>query len=309
MRAAVIQSFGGPEVFEIKEVDQPTPLPTEVVVRVRAIGTNPVEAYIRSGAFPLVKPPAILGWDISGVVDRVVPGVTRFVVGDEVFGMPLFPRSAGAYAEYVAAPSRQLVRKPAALDHVHAAALPLAGLTAWQALVDTADVQPGQRVLVHAAGGGVGHLAVQIAKVLGAYVVATASTAKHDFVRSLGADEVLDYRTVDFSKAVKDLDVVLELVGGDYGPRSIEVLRPGGLFITAVERTNAALAARVTASGRRFAGITVEPDHVGLERLVGLVTAGKLRVHVGHTIPLDEVARAHALYAAGGVTGKIVLTV
>ncbi|HEU4727414.1 MAG TPA: NADP-dependent oxidoreductase [Kofleriaceae bacterium] len=296
-------------MFEIKDVDKPTPLATEVVVAVRAIGTNPVETYIRAGAIPLVKPPAILGWDISGVVDVVAPGVNRFAVGDEVFGMPLFPRAAGAYAEYVAAPSRQLVKKPAGLDHVHAAALPLAGLTAWQALVDTARVQPGQRVLIHGGGGGVGHLAVQIARALGAHVVATASAGKRDFVRGLGADEVIDYRAEDFARTVKDIDVVLELIGGDYGARSIDVLRPGGLLVTAVERSNAALAAKVTAAGRRFAGLTVEPDHVGLERLAALVVEGKLRVHVSHALPLDEVARAHALYASGGITGKIVLTV
>jgi len=309
MRAAVIRSFGGPEVLEIQDVPRPKALPTEVVVRVHAIGTNPVEAYIRSGAFPLVQPPAILGWDISGVVDEVVPGVNRFAVGDAVLGMPLFPRAASAYAEYVAAPSRQLVRKPDSLDHVHAAALPLAGLTAWQALVDIADLQPGQRILVHAAGGGVGHLAVQIAKARGAYVIATASAAKHDFVHGLGADQIIDYQATDFARAIRDVDVVLELIGNGYAQRSIDVLRPGGLLITAVERTDAKLAAQVTAANRRFAGITVEPDAVGLQHLVDLVTQGKLRVHVSHAIPLADVARAHALYAGGGVTGKIVLTV
>lgn len=308
MRAAVMRSYGGPEVLEIQEVARPKPLPTEVVVRVHAIGTNPVDTYIRSGAFPLLSPPVILGWDISGVVDEVSPGVTRFAVGDEVFGMPMLPRPAAGYAEYVAAPSRQLVIKPAALGHNEAAALALAGLTAWQGLVDTADLQPGQRVLIHGGGGGVGHLAVQIAKARGAHVIATASGGKHDFLRGLGVDELIDYRKVDFATAVRGVDVVFELIGGDYATRSIEVLRPGGLLVTAVERMNAALAARVVAAGRRFAGISVEPDHVGLEQLVALVTAGKLRVHVSHAIPFEQVARAHALYATGGITGKIVLT-
>lgn len=309
MRAVIFDSAGGPEVLRVRDVPRPVPLATEVVVRVRAIGTNPVEAYIRSGAFPLVQPPAILGWDIAGIVDEVTPGVSRFVAGDEVLGMPLFPRVAGAYAEYVAAPSRQLVRKPAGLDFVQAAALPLAGLTAWQALVDTANVQPGQRVLVHGAGGGVGHLAVQIAKARGAHVVATASPGKHDFVRGLGADEVIDYTAGDFARATGDLDVVFELIGKDYAPRSIPVLRPGGLLVTAVERTNAALAAQVAAAGRRFAGIAVEPDAAGLQHLLDLVERGQLRVHVSHAIPLAEAAHAHALYGQGGVTGKIVLTV
>jgi NADPH:quinone reductase-like Zn-dependent oxidoreductase len=146
MRAIMMRSYGGPEVLKLEEVARPAPLLTEVLVRVRAAGTNPVDAYVRAGAFPLLKPLAIPGWDVSGVVEAVAPGVNRFRVGDEVFGMPLFPRAAGAYAEYVAAPARQLARKSARLDHVHAGGLPLAGLTAWQAMVDIADVQAGQRV-------------------------------------------------------------------------------------------------------------------------------------------------------------------
>lgn len=205
MRAIVMQARGGPEVLKLEEVPRPEPLLTEVLVRVHAAGVNPVDAGVRAGAFPLLAPPAILGWDVSGVVEAITPGVTRFRVGDEVFGMPLFPRAAGAYAEYVAAPARQLVRRPPALDHVEAGGLPLAGLTAWQALVDIAAVQPGQRVLIHAAGGGVGHLAVQIAKARGAYVIGTASHGKHDLVRSLGADEVIDYRETDFTSVARDL--------------------------------------------------------------------------------------------------------
>jgi NADPH:quinone reductase-like Zn-dependent oxidoreductase len=307
MRAVVFTKTGGPDVLELREVARPEPIATEVLVRVHAAGTNPIEPIIRSGRFPLIEPPGILGWDISGVVEEVVPGVTRFRAGDEVFGMPRFPRAASGYAEYVTSPSRQLARKPAGLDHVHAAALPLAGLTAWQALVETADVKPGQRVLVHAAGGGVGHLAVQIAKARGAHVIGTAGADKHGLLRELGIDEVIDHRAVDFTTAVRDVDVVLELVGRDYAQRSIRVLRPGGLLITAVQRTDAELAALVTREGRRFAGIAVEPDHAGLEALAALVTAGKLRVHVSHTVPLAEAARAHALLESGSTAGKIVL--
>src|SRR5262249_27632559 len=154
-------------------------------------------------------------------------GVTRFAEGDEVYGMPRFPREAAAYAEYVTGPSRHFARKPSSVDHVAAAALPLAGLTAWQALVDTAAVAPGPRVLVHAAAGGVGHLAVQIAKARGAYVLGTASAGKHELVRSLGADEVIDYAAEDFAAVARDLDAVLDTVGGDYGVRSLATLRPG----------------------------------------------------------------------------------
>ena len=310
MRAIVQHSFGAPEVLEVTEVDRPTPLPSEIVVRVQAIGLNPVEAIVRAGVFPLIgQPPFILGWDVSGVVEEVVPGVNRFRRGDEVFGMPFFPRAANAYAEYVAAPSRQFARKPAKIDHVHAAALPLAGLTAWQSLIDAADLQAGQRILIHGAAGGVGHLAVQIAKSRGAYVIGTASAGKHEFVRGLGADEMIDYRAVDFAEQVRDVDVVFEVIGGDYAMRSVRVLKPGGLLITAVERSNATLAAAVEKSGRRFAGITVEPDQVGLEAMARLVDAGRLKIHVDRVFPMTEIAAAHALLEAGHLKGKLVVTV
>jgi NADPH:quinone reductase-like Zn-dependent oxidoreductase len=308
VRAVTQRRFGGPDVLEIHTVDRPTGLPTEVIVSVHAVGLNPVDASVRSGASPLLgQPPFTLGWDISGVVDEVVPGVNRFRVGDEVYGMPLFPRPAAAYAEYVAAPSRQLALKPAALDHVHAAALPLAGLTAYQSLVEVADVRAGQRVLIHGAGGGVGHIAVQIAVARGAHVIATASAAKHDFVRDLGAHDVIDYQTVDFAHAVTDVDVVLETVGRGYAERSLRVLRPGGLLVTIVERRNMELARKTKAAGRRFAGVVVEPDRDGLEKLSGLVESGRLRVHVEHVFRLAEAAKAHERLT-GRTKGKIVLT-
>jgi NADPH:quinone reductase-like Zn-dependent oxidoreductase len=309
MRAIIQDTFGGPEVLRLADVPEPAPLPTEVVVRVKAIGINPVETYIRAGRFPFAgQPPIILGWDISGIVESVVPGTNRFAPGDEVFGMPLFPRAAKAYAELVAAPSRQLARKPAALSHNEAAAASLAGLTAWQCLVDVAGVRAGDRVLVHAAAGGVGHLAVQIAKARGAYVIGTASAGKYEFVRGLGADDVVDYRNVDFAETVKDIDVVLEMVGGDYGERSIKTLKPGGLLVTIVDRLNKELAERTSAAGRRFAGVTVEPDHGGLEALAALAESGKLKVHVEKVFPLEEAANAHRFLVEAKPRGKIVLT-
>ncbi len=310
MLAITQSSFGGPEVLTVAEVDRPRPLPTEVLVRVRAAGVNPVDAMVRSGAFPLLGPPPfVLGWEISGVVEEVVPGTERFHPGDEVYGMPFFPRAAGGYAEYLAAPSRMLARKPATIDHIHAAALPLVGLTAWQGLVEHAQITQGQRVLIHGAGGGVGHIAVQLAKARGAYVIGTASAGKHDFVRHVGADEVIDYRTVDFTEVVRDVDVVFDLIGGDYGPRSLRSLRSGGVFVTAVDRSNTELAAQVTAAGIRFSGVAVEPDYVALQSLAELVDNGHLRPHVEHVLPLAEVARAHELTETGHIKGKIVLTV
>jgi NADPH:quinone reductase-like Zn-dependent oxidoreductase len=308
MRAVTQTAFGEPDVLQIAEVDQPTNLATEVLVQVRASGVNPIDGFVRSGAYPMLgEPPFILGWDISGVVTAVNPGVYRFQVGDEVYGMPWLPRQGGGYAEYVSVPSLQLGHKPKTIDHVHAAALPLVGLTAWQALVDIADVQPGQRVLIHAGGGGLGHIAIQLAKHLGAEVITTASESKQDFVRDLGADQIIDYRSVDFTTAVSDVDVVLESVGGDYADRSVQVLKPGGLLITAVQRMDQELAARTVAAGRRFAGVGVEPDGYALERLAELVDSGALRVHVERTFPLEDVAEAHEMLTSGP-RGKLVLT-
>jgi NADPH:quinone reductase-like Zn-dependent oxidoreductase len=310
MRAIIQKAFGGPEVLEVAEIPRPQPLPTEVLVRVRAVSVNPVEPFIRSGAFPLLgSPPFILGWDISGVVEEVVPGTSRFQVGDEVYGMPMFPRAASGNAEYVAAPSRQLALKPKNLDHAHAAALPLVGLTAWQALVDIAHLGAGQRVLIHGAGGGVGHVAVQIAKALGAHVIATASGPKHEFVRRLGADEIIDYKSVDFTQVVRDADVVLDVIGQGYAERSLQSLRPGGLLVTAVERTSTKLPKLAAEAGRRFAGVAVEPDYPALERLATLVEADKLRPYVEQVLPLEQIAKAHTLIERGATQGKIVLSV
>lgn len=309
MRAVQQDRFGGPEVLKVVEVERPALRLNDVLLRVVAAGVNPIDAHVRAGTIPLLgRPPFTVGWDVSGVVEQVAPGVTRFTTGDEVYGMPLIPRAANGYAEYVAVPSRQLARKPAELTHEQAAGLPLAGLTAWQALIEAGQLEKGQRVLIHAGGGGVGHLAIQIARARGAEVITTASAAKHEFVRDLGAHQVIDYRTVDFRNEVSDVDLVLETVGGDVAVRSLEVLRPGGTLVTIVDMRDTRLAERVTEAGRRFAGVTAEPDHAVLGQLTELVTSGQLRVHLGHALPLDRVAEAHHLIDGGSTAGKIVLT-
>ncbi|GGY09112.1 NADPH:quinone reductase [Streptomyces minutiscleroticus] len=311
MRVITQQALGGPEVLTIVDAPEPRPLPTEVLVRVKAIGLNPLEARLRAGEFPLIgRPPFILGWDISGVVQEAPQTQTwRFRPGDEVFGMPLFPRAANAYAEVVSAPALHLVRKPATLSHVEASALPVVGLTAWQGLVDLAGVSEGDRVLVHGGGGGVGHVAIQIAKALGAHVITTAREDKREFVEGLGADEVIDYTAVDFAEAVRDVDVVLDTIGGDTVERSLEVLRPGGHLVTAVAEGEPGLIARYEAAGMRFSGIAVDPDPVALRGLAGLVEQGRLRVHVQETFPFERVADAHRLLDDGHLRGKLVLTV
>jgi NADPH:quinone reductase-like Zn-dependent oxidoreductase len=312
MRAVLQHRTGGPEVLVVEEVPRPEPLPTEVLVRVRAAGVNPIDWWTRSGhgmAELQTAWPWRLGWDVSGVVEALGEGVTRFREGDAVYGMIRFPHPAGAYADFVTAPSRHLAAKPQRLDHVHAAALPVAGLTAWQALVDTARIDAGQRVLVHAAAGGVGHLAIQIAKSRGAVVIGTASAPKHAFLRSLGVDETVDYTQTRFETVVADVDVVLDLAGGDTAPRSLAVLRRGGLYLAIAEFTSPALAAAAHKVGIRTADVLVEPDYAALEQLTALVDADRLQVEVQTVLPLDQAAKAHELGEMGRTRGKIVLDV
>ncbi|MBD0741260.1 NADP-dependent oxidoreductase [Streptomyces sp. CBMA152] len=311
MRAVSQETGGGPEVLKMIETRRPEPGRGEILVRVHAAGVNPADWKTRSrGEFAVgTRPPFTLGWDVSGVVETVGAGVTVFRPGDEVYGMPRFPHPAGAYAEYVAAPARHFARRPKGLTHIESGALPLAALTAWQALVDTADVQPGQRVLIHAAAGGVGHLAVQIAKARGAHVIGTASAAKHDLLRSLGADELIDYRTQDFTETVRDVDVVLDSLGGPNWSRSLRTLRPGGILISILPPDETFPAIEAEAAGVRAVFMLVEPDRHGLQEVAKLVEDGHLKVIADAVFPLDKAAEAHRLGEMGRITGKIVLSV
>ena len=315
MRAVTQSAFGGPEVLRVTEAPRPVPLPTEVLVRVVSAGVNPVDVKTREGhgmAGVLGEPLFVLGWDVSGVVEEIGFGVHTLEVGDEVYGMPWFPRAAGGHAEYVTAPARQFARKPASLDHDEAAAVPLAALTAWQVLVDTADVRPGQRVLVHAAAGGVGHFAVQIAKHLGAHVIATASAGRHAWLRELGADEVVDYTATRFEKELRDIDLVVDLVGDEIdttSTRSLAVLRPGGLLVAVPSGVSEDLAGKAAAAGVRARPFLVEPDGTALAALAGLIDAGAIKVEVAAVLPLEQAAEAHRRQASGRTRGKIVLRV
>ncbi|GAA3897108.1 NADP-dependent oxidoreductase [Streptomyces gulbargensis] len=309
MRAISQDTHGTPEVLKEVLVPRPTPGPSQILVAVRAAGVNPTDWKHRAAGLFLDRLPLVLGWDVSGVVEAVGFGVTLFKPGDEVFGMLPYPHGVGSHAEYVTGPARAFAHKPAGVDHVQAGALPLAALTAYQALVDTAGVRAGQRVLIHAAAGGVGHLAVQIAKSRGAYVIGTASAPKHDFVRSLGADDVIDYRTTDFRDAVHDVDVVLDPLSGDTRTRSLDVLRPGGILVSILPGTDPDEAAKAAARGVRVETLLVEADHSGMNAIAGLVAAGSLRAHVDAVFPLAEAAKAHALGETDRTTGKIVLTV
>jgi NADPH:quinone reductase-like Zn-dependent oxidoreductase len=303
MRAITQRVFGGPEVLELVEVDRPAPGPGEVLVRVHAAGVNAADWKLRSGAIRMLgEPPFTLGLDVSGVVEEAGARVEGFQPGDEVFGLVL--SRSGAYAEFVVLPAEALAAIPPSLDHIRAAALPVAALTAWQAL---AAVQPGQRVLIHAAAGGVGHLAVQIVKARGAAALGTARAEKHAFLRELGADELIDYTAVDFAEVARDIDVVFDLVG--YGERSLGTLKPGGLLIDAVGGAQELAPEDVEARGFEFTRFYVSPSGKDLEKITELVESGRLTVLVDQVLPWEQVAKAHELSESQRVSGKIVLTV
>jgi NADPH:quinone reductase-like Zn-dependent oxidoreductase len=305
MRAVRQHTLGGPEVLVVDEVSKPEPGPTEVLVRVAAAGVNPVDWKVRAGGGFLGEPPFTVGWDVAGTVEALGFGVTWLAPGDRVFGMPRFPREAACYAEYVVSPSRQLALIPDGLDDVEAGALPLAGLTAWQSLVDTGGVGEGSRVLVLGAAGGVGHLAVQIAKARDAWVAGTSSGAKHGFLRELGVDVPIDR---DGAIDARELVVVLDAVGGEVGLAALPALRDGGILVTV--SGSAVPGLQDAAGGRvRIAGILVEPDGVGMQGLAKLAAEGKLRPHVERTFPLAEAAEAHELGEQGRTRGKLVLRV
>ncbi|MBX9392317.1 NADP-dependent oxidoreductase [Streptomyces sp. TRM72054] len=307
MRAISQDVLGGPEVLKEVEVPRPAPRPNEVLVRVRAAGVNPTDWKHRATGGFLGEPPFTLGWDVSGVVEETGIGVAQFRPGDEVFGMLPYPFGHGSHAEYVIAPARALAPKPAGIDHTQAGALPLVSLTAWQALMERADLRPGQRVLIHAAAGGVGHVAVQIAKARGAYVIGTASAGKHDFLREIGVDEPVDYRATDFAEAVHDVDVVLDTIGGDYSVRSLRVLRPGGIVVSILPIGSDDFYAEAERLGVRAIRMLVDADQHGMRAIAGLVEDGRLRATIAGTFPLAEAAKAHELGDTGRTTGKLVL--
>ena len=306
MKAVRMHAYGGPEVLHYEEAPRPEPGPGEVLVRVHAAAVNPVDWKIREGYFKDLLPhalPLVPGWDLSGEVEAAGQGAARWKPGDAVCSRPDIARD-GAYAEYVVIRETEAARKPRALDHVHAAALPLAGLTAWQALFDSAGLASGQRVLVHGASGGVGTLAVQLAKWKGAEVIATASEGNLSFLRALGADEAIDYRAVPFEEAVKDVDVVFDTIGGDTQQRSWKVLKPGGILVSIVSPPSPELALE---HGVREDFVFVEPDGEELAQLVELVDEGRLKTVLEAALPLTEARRAQELSRSGHTRGKLVL--
>jgi NADPH:quinone reductase-like Zn-dependent oxidoreductase len=308
MRAVHAHEFGPPETLAVATVPVPTAGPGELLVRVHAAGVNPVDAQIRSGrvrSFAGGGFPYPLGFDVSGDVVTVGPGVTRFSAGDEVFAL-LDLRRGGGYAEYAVVKEEEAAPKPAGLSHVEAASLPLVALTAWQALFETADLQPGQTVLIHAGAGGVGSVAVQLARWRGARVIATASPHNHEFLRELGADVVVDYRTQRFEDFARDADVVLDPVGDETQLRSLEILRDGGILVSIVGLTPDP---REGERRARRQSILVRPHAEQLGRIAELVETGRLRPIVSHVLPLERADEAHEQSETGQTRGKIVLEV
>lgn len=313
MKAMVITGFGGPQVFEEREVPTPEPGPNEVLVKVHAASVNPVDLKIRqAGSWAGVKPPAVIGYDVSGVVEHVGPGVKDFKAGDEVYYTPEIFSGQGSYAEYHVANEAIVARKPPNLSHVEAAAIPLAGGTAWDALATRARLRVGETILIHGAGG-VGSLAIQIARAAGARVLVSCSDYMVDLAKELGAERAINYKSEDFVKAVQDatngsgVDLVLDTVGGDLLTRSLEVTRPFGLMVGIVG-TDTGMRAAVRKNITAHYLFLIRARYK-LDDLRTLIERDQLKPVVDSTLPLTDVAQAHRRLNQGGVKGKIVLKV
>jgi len=312
MRQVVYHRFGERDVLQVVTSDIPTPADKQVLIRVHGAGLNPIDWKTRKG-FGFVAQqiesslPWTPGYDVAGEVVAIGEGVTTLAPGDRVMGMIGFPLNGGGYSAYALATADELAIVPEELDLVTAGALPLAALTAWQALFEVAKLEPGQKILVHAGAGGVGHFAVQFALTRGAHVIATASAGNRDFLSKLGVHEVIDYHTTDIVDECYGLDVVLDLVGGDTGKRSLRTLGENGMLVTIPTITADEIVSAAEDLGLRAHGMTVRPDVFHLDEIAELIEHGDVKVHVEKAFTLDQVAQAHDLLEGGHVRGKLVL--
>ena len=305
MKAVRIRSFGGPEVLELADVQKPEPKDDEVLIKVRAASVNPVDYKIRSGTYPVVKQdqlPKVLGRDVAGEIERCGRAVRNFKAGDTVYAM--LDGGPGGYAEYVTVKAELVAPKPGQLDYQAAAAVPLAGLTAWQGLFDHGQLRAGQRVLIHGGAGGVGHLAVQFAKARGATVATTVATEDVEFVRHLGADQVIDYTRERFEDKVHDVDLVLDLIAGETQERSWAVLKDGGTMISSLARPSEAKARQHHAHAENF---VAHPDRAELIEIGRLIDEGRVHPHVSAVFELEQAAEAQAQLEQHHSQGKVVL--
>jgi len=308
MKAIRMHSYGGPQVLVYEDVVRPKPGRGELLIEVHAAGVNPIDWKVREGyakGWLNHKLPIIPGWDVSGIVAELGEGVKNFASGDQVYGK-LDTSLDGAYAEYVVTNTKNISLKPKTTDHVHAAAVPIAALTAWQSLFDLAGLSSGQTVLIHAAAGGVGHFAVQFAKWKGARVLGTASARNAEFVKKIGADVVIDYSARKFEEEVSGLDCVLDTQGGDILRRSLLVLKKGGIVVSTLEEPSVE---DLKKYGVRAAHIVARSDSSQLKEIADLIDAGHVQVLVETVLPLEEAHRAHELSQSGHTRGKIVLKV
>jgi NADPH:quinone reductase-like Zn-dependent oxidoreductase len=285
----------------------------EVLVKIKSISINPVDVKTRAGkgvsAILKNDNPMILGWDLSGTIETAGDKVRNFKKGDEVFAMVRFPQSGKVYAEYAAVPAAQLALKPADITHEEAAAACLAALTAWQSLTINYELKSGERVLIHAASGGVGHYAGQMAKYLGAYVIGTSSAVNKDFVMSLGADEHLDYKAKPFESVVNNIDFVLDTIGGEYIDRSLKTIKKGGTIISIVSGLNDHVKERAEALGIQGFSTRVKPDGTNMQEIADLLERKILISHLQKIFPFDQMANAHLQLESGRTVGKVSLTV
>ncbi len=308
MKAVRIHEYGNENVLKYEDALIPEIQDDDVLIKIYAAGVNPVDWKIREGYLKEMIPyefPLTLGWDVSGVIETVGSKVTTFQTGDAVYSRPDIARN-GTYAEHIAVKSNEVALKPKSIDHNHAASIPLAGLTAWQALFEIAHLSQGQRVLIHAAAGGVGSFAVQLAKTRGAYVIGTASAGKHEYVRGLGADEAVDYTSVKFEDVVKDVDVVFDTIGGDTLERSWKVLKGSGHLVSITEIP---FEEKAKAHNVKSDFLFVQPNAEQLGKIADLVDQGKIKTHLEKVFPLQHTKDAHVLSQTGRVGGKIVLQV
>ena len=315
MRAVALTATGGPEVLTITDVPKPTKVNAEFLVKVVAAGVNPIDAKTRAGrgvSSEIKTFPAVLGQDFSGIVVESPYDSHPIKAGDEVYGMVMVPRFGGSYAEYLTVPAMSLAKKPAGLSHIEAAGVPLAALTAWGMVVEVAKAHEGQRILIHAGAGGVGHFAVQFASYFGAHVIATGSARNQEWLRELGAAETIDYASERFDEILSNVDVVIDLIGNvhnDTGTRSLTVLRPGGLLVNAPTGSWPTFSEDCAHAGVRSTGYKVSPDGSTLAVISRLITSGDVKVHIDEVFDLEDAAEAHRTIEAGHVRGKLVLKV
>jgi NADPH:quinone reductase-like Zn-dependent oxidoreductase len=308
MKTVRIHHYGHADVLRYEDAPMPEIAADEVLVRVVAAAVNPVDWKVREGYLQQMIPyqfPLILGWDVSGVIEAVGAAVTGFQVGDAVYARPDIARN-GTYAEYIAIRAKEVAYKPATISHIEAASLPLAAITAWEVLFTTGKLMAGQRVLIHAGSGGVGSLAIQLAKSCGAHVITTTSEKNRAFVEALGADEIIDYKTNAFQDVVSDIDLVFDTLGGDVQELSWRVLKPGGILVSIISPP---ADERAKSLGVRCGFVFIGPNAQVLTYLAGLVDDGIIRPIVGAEFAFEDIAKAHALSESGRARGKIVLYV